>query len=119
MGYYTTYTIKITGPTAEPIDKNELETIVEEMKRVGGYDFEIDGNNEVYLGSAKWYEHDNDMELISRIFGQCVFEITGEGEEGITDVWRQWWKNGELKAEVYLDIKDALKYPYPGELYSN
>ena len=59
--------------------------------------------------SAKWYEHEKDMRLLSEAFPDIVFKLSGVGEESFVfmspknhiDIWIKYFKNGnqEIKKQ--------------------
>ena len=53
---------------------------------------------------AKWYEWEEDMLKLSKLFPSILFKVDGEGEEA-GDIWRAFFKNGKrvkYKAEIRL-----------------
>jgi hypothetical protein len=103
MGYYTSFTLHV--------DKDE-EAVGNWLESTKDYDihyvFEdaIDDNNDWY-GNAKWYEYDEDMCILSAIFPDVLFTLTGEGEDHF-DNWRKWYRGGNL-----LDTWKAPEYKIP------
>ena len=52
--------------------------------------------------SCKWYDHKDDMKVLSEKFPTVLFTLAGEGEEG-SDLWVEYWHNGMVqvsKAEI-------------------
>lgn len=99
MGYYTNFEVKwreSDKDIREASIKSFLEiTKVDEL----GSDFWDDTDyyhedDAVYLGFyAKWYDKDEQMARLSRMYPDILFEIEGCGEE-TGDLWKERWKNG-------------------------
>lgn len=54
----------------------------------------IDGTGD----SMKWYEHENDLHLLSKAYPEFVFQLDGEGEdhrEGA--LFRKWFHRGQMQ----------------------
>lgn len=96
MGYYTDYAL-----TAEPniVD----DEFAELFHRTTQYWL-----NE---GEIKWYNHDEDMIEISKLYPDVLFTLDGNGED-VGDIWRTYYKNGkmqETKAKFMFDEFDENK----------
>jgi hypothetical protein len=87
MGYYTRFNITIS-------DNTDICNIVERLRSISGYDWDYCGDK-IY-DFCKWYEHEHDMNLLSKEFPDIVFTVTGDGEES-DDLWREYWKNGKVQ----------------------
>jgi hypothetical protein len=54
------------------------------------------------LDECKWYEHEQDMRIFSKLFPEVVFTLKGEGEEP-GDLWFKYFQNGKMqKAEAII-----------------
>ena len=54
----------------------------------------------------KWYDHYDEMIILSKEFPSLYFELEGQGEES-GDLWREYFHNGEGKhsdAEITFDV---------------
>lgn len=102
MGYYTHYTLKF----------NSNESIEEHIGNhwISKYfDQSVDGS---YRSDAiKWYEHEDDMRVLSGQFPGVLFTLEGEGEEG-GDLWIKYFLNGKMQsspAKITYEPFDASK----------
>lgn len=107
MGYYTYYDLEIKNVTTEEM----FNAITEELNKrdIIGYALELgtyhaDTNTGILGGEqcAKWYDNEEDMSAISKMFPECVFILSGAGEEQ-GDLWKSYFKNG-LSETCYADI---------------
>lgn len=123
MGYYTDYTLNISGirrnrsgklVMEQEIDPGVLNQIHAEIERL-----EIFDNDEDYgwYGNAKWYDHDNDMLELSKKFPTVLFTLYGDGEES-DDMWYTYYLDGAYQhapARIEYDDfrEDLLEAPLP------
>lgn len=103
MGYYTDYELTISGfektdsgsytTTAgvDPLVELQLE---QEIKKMGVW--EGGDVNSVYWCNAKWYDHDDDMLLLSKRFPEALFELSGSGEDKC-DMWTTYYHDGKMQ----------------------
>jgi len=119
MGYYTYYSLEVDPDTAIP-------DIVEALKNNPGladtnlYGYALDWGNPYDgmippLDNAKWYEHNENMLILSKLFPQVLFTLSGEGEES-GDLWRTKYQDGKLAtvlAETYWAEFPPLEEPKP------
>jgi hypothetical protein len=103
MGYVTIYTLEFEELPPN-FDLEELEFFM--FKKQKGCDFMypftfedeyFDGD-----GECKWYNHDEDMAVLSKEFPTIVFKLSGDGEEA-DDIWTKYYKNGK-KQEANIVI---------------
>lgn len=80
MSYQTHYTL--TSDDGISHDENVGE--------VAGY------GKQLWEESWKWYSHEDDMRLYSSRYPEVTFTLDGVGE-GHYDVWRKWFKNGDIQ----------------------
>ena len=131
MGYYTDYKLEVLDPKNLKNKDSEFEEIrescakykeanndifkeefVKKLKnnqmRVSQIDEEI--WDELDCDDAKkWYDHENDMKLISTTFHEFLFKLNGEGEES-GDIWVKWFYQGKMQggqAKLILPEFDA------------
>lgn len=99
MGYYTRYELQ-----SEP---NIIETddFKEKFNQVCGdneYDYVIEED-------CKWYQHDENMRDISKLYPFTLFMLDGSGEE-TGDIWRKYFFNGRMQfckaAIVFEDFNE-------------
>lgn len=115
MGYYTSHTLDVIHVK----DAATHEAIVTKLKEKGVWGYALHGGdyNERYHTScfysddvAKWYEHDEDMEDISRSFQEATFKLTGFGEDR-EDMWYTLYHNGESE-----EVQAVITWPDPTEI---
>ncbi len=109
MGYYTEFTLEIVdGPEVEQatcphcnsevfLDSLIIDQIRKENERIAYSLSQI----------TTWYDHEEDMLVISKQYPETTFKLSGEGEEN-DDIWAKFFKKGkvvERRAEVKLDAK--------------
>lgn len=95
MGYYTSFELYIDSANGlDDLAIKNVENAIEEM-----HIFEPGGCAE-YSWSAytKWYDYDEDMQLLSYRFPDVVFELRGDGEES-EDVWAHYYKGGRVQTD--------------------
>lgn len=107
MGYYTRFTLNLSAP-----DGFNIDDLVEVMKlpQYNIIDWVFDENLETY-DEAKWYNHEDDMKEISKLFPDVLFELHGEGEEN-DDMWIQYFKDGKTQlcmAQIVFEPYDESK----------
>lgn len=88
MGYYSEFTIAVD----EPVDYDELESLIEELEAKSGYTFE-GYRNYITLSSAKWYDWAEHIEELSAAHPEHEFTIEIDGEER-GDHTKVTYKNG-------------------------
>jgi hypothetical protein len=109
MGYYTNYTLKVTGfENAEAAEIFEFS--LQKKTEYSGWDFDIVHTKNGYeveatLNEAKWYDWQSDLEILSRKFPAVVITVGGVGEEP-GDIWRARVQNGETK-----QAKATISFP--------
>lgn len=110
MGYYTDYILTVHDKDNHrnlPVGFY-IDSFQEELEKIAGYTFHWDGNK-FSTASIKWYNHEDDMILISKLYPDWVFMLKGHGEGWSfddPDIWIAIIKNGEYKkrkAQIVLD----------------
>jgi hypothetical protein len=87
-GYFTRFTLKIESE----FDLNRV-AIIDEIRALyedAGIAFYSDGSNDE---PAKWYDHKTDVAIFSKKYPQCVFKLSGAGEDGV--MWERSFRNGK------------------------
>lgn len=136
MGYYTSF--KLSYEIREPVDDvvenfkarlNSLEIDIPEGIDISSEGLEdklfktLESDNfcnyspliDFVNGNAdccKWYEHDEDMVKLSKMFPGVLFTLRGEGEES-GDLWVSYYLNGKhqlCKAEAVYPEFDESKF---------
>lgn len=90
MGYATDYKLSIEPATSE------LDRVVEAVA------LKTSGRYSSFEESCNWYEHDQDMKAVSKVFPHLLLVLDGSGEES-GDIWRKIYLDGELVFEWQLD----------------
>lgn len=97
MGYYSKYNLSI--PNQKVRDFEDIEAYLEIHKEESFADnilyFLRQGG--VYSESTKWYENNEDMNKLSLIFPETLFQLDREGEES-GDIERVYFQNGKYKS---------------------
>lgn len=101
MGYYTDFEVSVVDG-----DDNDVIALEEALGKYTAYSFSSypnDGN--VYLNDAKWYDHEKDMLVVSKLpqFAGKLLLVHGDGEES-GDVWDMWVKDGKKFRGTYVMI---------------
>lgn len=118
MGYITRYELEVKNVGTEEVF-NRIVSQLNNRKIIG---YALDSGMydaahkkaefDCYAGEyVKWYECDNDIIAISKMFPECLFILSGDGEEE-PDLWRSYYKNG-LTETCYAE----LVYPEPSEYF--
>lgn len=107
MGYYSTFNFSIN----EKITEDEKLRIIDEFREANeDFGYAIDEDGTAYE-QCKWYEHDDDMEKLSKIYPNYVFSIERSGEES-GDIDKTYYKNGKsqtCKAIITFEPFDETK----------
>lgn len=72
-------------------DNPTKESILRDLEQISGY--YVDDYIE-----AKWYECDNDMFELSKLYPHILFTVDGTSEDN--DIWRNYYLNGKIQEEV-------------------
>jgi Fe-S oxidoreductase len=126
MGYYTFYNLDIYKDNRnkkskpdkdivnDPYGEEQWEDGDDPIAVLRGFSEEasyaIDENGDGQ-DSTKWYEHDEDMVRLSKMFPDIVFKLTGEGETP-DGLWECYYKNGKIQhcpARIIYDDFDEEK----------
>jgi len=91
MGYITEF--EVTSEYGFP------EGFEEKFLEVTQYDF-YDG-----MFERKWYDYQENMITLSKLYPDTLFEVDGDGEES-GDVWKHYFKNGKDKK-----IQPEMRWP--------
>lgn len=127
MGYLTSYSLEWEPQAMQPNclhPKDEDAKFCPECGLPVGLTDVISAylreNREVYYGinelgntteGCSWYDHEEDMLILSREFPTVIFTLHGEGQES-GDNWRQYFLNGKsqkVQAKITFDEFDLNK----------
>lgn len=117
MGYYTSYTLSVYGLERKnnglqmtyeipPDTQAKIEREIEKMNVFS------DGSiYDAYYVKAKWYEHDDDMRLLSSRFPDNLFWLCGSGDD-LEDMWQKFYVGGRMQEDyariVYHDFDEDM-----------
>lgn len=119
MGYYTNYNLSVQPYQRPPLTTEELDALKKELDLMGVF-MNVDVDEELYTEPEKWYDHDDDMLLLSRRFPNILFTLHGDGENQ-EDMWFTYYANGKMQhcqAEIiypdfneeWMDTADPVKH---------
>ena len=121
MGYYTSFNLTVKKREGLLFAEVERETELEIAKKlceISGW-FYADFNETIEKSdyplaelisydTIKWYDHYDEMVILSKEFPSLYFELEGFGEER-DDMWREYFHNGEgmhSDAKITYDTPD-------------
>ena len=130
MGYYTDYSLSISGWTVtdgvfketslKDVPKERIDALKREIEKMQVFEYvNIKpgfGCGDAWV-NAKWYDHDEDMLALSCRFPDFFFSLNGSGEEQ-DDLWSTYYCNGkmqECRAEIVwpeFDYKKLVSSDY-------
>ena len=103
MGYLTEHYLVARRADRQPVTQEQYEAILKELKAhdLIGYALDsgylTDKEAEFYsCDMVKWYDHDQDMLAISKVFPDMVFMLHGNGEDS-EDLWQAYYKNSRME----------------------
>ena len=118
MGYYTSYSLRFYPERKNDlIGKDKRDAILRELRKMNVF-----GDEECTYAYGKWYDHDEDMCLISSKFPGIVFELNGHGDDS-DDIWVSYYFNGGgqfAPAQIQFDefCRNKLTYGKITDRYS-
>ena len=95
MGYYTLFKLSVECGDSSLLESDSFKA---DFNRITSYDLDALDND-----LLKWYDYDNNMLEISKLYPNTVFLLTGDGEEAL-DLWKAYYCNGESE-RVEVEIK--------------
>lgn len=118
MGYYTDFTLsvfKAVKNTSGVIEmSDEIHPMLEQQleKEIEKMNVFSDGNiKDAFYTNAKWYDHEQDMRILSAKFPEIVFWLSGQGENS-EDLWQKYFFEGKMQeayAKIVYDDFDSSK----------
>lgn len=115
MGYCTTYNMTVQHIK----DGEQYEALCDALKDKGviGYAIDYDmfyGNTAEFCSNydVKWYDHEENMKEISKLFPDMVFQLRGQGEDP-EDMWEKYFQNGyceECRAEITIPRPIGIRW---------
>ena len=109
MGYYTTYDLNIIYGDASLL---ENPAFISDFERITGCCF-----SSLSVDFIKWYDNDNDMLELSKLYPNYVFHLEGVGEE-TDDRWIMYYHNGHFQNANLRYIHDPFD-PSTGNCQTN
>ena len=121
MGYYTSYNLTVTkreGLLFEEVGREIEVEIAKKLCEISDW-FEPSDFNEtveksdyplaelISFDTIKWYDHYEEMTVLSKEFPALYFELEGFGED-YGDMWREYFHNGEA---MHSDAKIIYDSP--------
>lgn len=88
MGYYTEYKLAIVDGQVDS------EAFIDTLNNVTGYAWEDEGDCYSPGDTIKWYEFDDNMKQIAKMYPDVLFRLRGDGEES-GDIWQNFYKNNK------------------------
>lgn len=100
MGYMTNF--KIYKYDGSDVTDDELQT----LHNIAGYEFEP-FTTYARLDGAKWYDCDNNMIELSKLYPEIMWVVEGDGEES-DDYWQTHYYRGKSHS-----VTGYIAYPPP------
>lgn len=116
MGYYTVYSLGAdhydhkTGTRTDDVSGDLRDEINEELRKRDVIEYALTEDWSCY-DAVKWYDHDDDMIEVSKMFPDVLFCLHGEGETS-EDMWDAYYLNGKMQycgAEIVYPPFDPEK----------
>jgi len=107
MGYYTCYFLDAEWRELYPEPPETKDLLHREIERM---DVFYDNNSEDNCWNSdliKWYEHEQDMLLLSSRFPQYLFTLYGNGEE-TDDIWYKYFIDGRCQCAPVEFVHDEF-----------
>ena len=118
MGYYTDYTLSVYRAKKQDdgsiVMVSDIPKIVEIQieEEIDLMNVFRDGNiKDSYYANDTWYNHEEDMRLLSSKFPDIVFWLSGDGDNH-EDMWQKFFVAGKMQpcyARIIYDDFDASK----------
>lgn len=93
MGYYTNYTLEVQA--GKMYNTGLMTKIKEALQEISGYSSWYHQDDTLSLSEAKWYDHQQDMWTLSKLFPDVKFEVHCQGEDG--EQWMIYALNGKTE----------------------
>lgn len=97
MGYYTNFDLTILPEPDIDFETEIMKAIAAKINYEDPSNISADDAKWCLSDSLKWYDHDDDMIEVSKQFPDITFILYGEGEDS-DDIWKAYYKNGEMEA---------------------
>jgi hypothetical protein len=96
MGYYTRYELEIQNGS------NDLIQELREFSEVASWAIDKNGLTE---DEAKWYDHQEELQVFSKLHPTVIFKLIGVGEDS-QDFWHEYYMDGKMQ-----NCKGVITYP--------
>ena len=113
MGYYTAYNISYKVPEGKDRDKfsHDLARGLYAVNSDFYYTADCTIEDMIEEDIMKWYDHEENMCELSKLFPNVLFTLEGNGEDR-DDIWREYYYNGKFQyapAVITFDDFDENK----------
>ena len=110
MGYYTNFDLTMIPEPDEEREAEIMKAIAAKIDNKDPNDISAYDAEWCLSDSLKWYDHDDDMIEVSKQFPDITFILYGEGEDN-DDIWKAYYRNGEMEVVTARIIFDEPKNP--------
>lgn len=115
MGYYTVYTLDAETYNRDTNKRTSLpndmyDKINEALRKREVLDYALTEDWDC-ADAVKWYDHDDDMIAVSKLFPDVLFCLHGEGDNN-DDLWETYYLDGKKQhcgAEIIYPPFDPQK----------
>ena len=114
MGYNTNHALEFQDMATGKKPKIEVyRRIIADLRKIHEalYSWKKMMHVEFWGEGVKWFEHDKDFTFLSIKYPDVLFTLHGSGE-GLGDIWRKFYWNGEMsggKAEIIYPVCPWVK----------
>lgn len=106
MSYHTYYSLEFPNLSNNAQNDVLFDSIYHSVWNFIGFELSLDGNE-----CAKWYDHDDHMIKVSKMYPTVLMRLHGEGDEN-GDLWNTYYLNGKMQhcpAEIIYPEFDETK----------
>lgn len=105
MGYYTNYSLAVESKDIKPELLDQIDHEIRKMNELESW------GGGTWGAYTKWYDFDQDMLLLSKMFPSVLFCLHGEADNE-EDLWNAYYQNGKVQnchAEIIYPPYDESK----------
>lgn len=119
MGYYTSHFLEVAGFESEDEFRKLRQIMTSDIKLIHyaldeGQFFREDKTAIFYSWEpVKWYTHEEDMLVLSKLIPHLTFKLSGDGEDP-GDLWFALYQNGQAEvchAHIVYDKPKIIAWP--------
>jgi|GEM_PF-3211568 len=110
MGYYSTFKLTVQEEDGSPLQEPDFSQIVEHFDILGVINYALTETLDTYE-NVKWYNSDEHIGFVSKLFPKYIFVLTRDGEEP-GDHSKTFYKEGKMQrtqARMVYDEFDPNK----------